>query len=357
MKLPIISQDNATAVGKAVETLKKGGLIVAPSDTVYGALVDATNEKAVKKLIQFKNRPAGKSISVFTNGLEMMASVVSINEKQQEMLQTLLPGPFTVVLPSKHVVSPLLEAEDRTLGVRYITYTLINEIVSSFGKPVTATSANLAGLSSNHSVESLLNQLSDTKKELIDLIIDAGQLPRNKPSTVLNLTTPTVKVIRQGDLSWAHEEVFQTQNEEQTKQVSRKIFEKINKKVLKEKPLVIILKGDLGAGKTVFVKGLAEELKIKENIISPTFTIYYEYKIEDNSLFSNLYHFDLYNIESAEEYEHLGIDQYLKPGNILSFEWGDKAGDLIEKFKEKACVFFVEINYLSEKEREVKLNV
>src|SRR3989344_3634264 len=182
---------NRTKISKEViETLACGGLVISPSDTVYGLLVDATNEKAVEKLIQFKNRPPGKAISIFVSDISELQSQVTVDKQQLGLVKELLPGPFTVILASKSKVSPLLESEKRTLGVRIPNYQFLLELVKKFGKPVTATSANLSGRPPHYSISSFLNDIPDTKKNLIDLIIDAGTLPRNKPSTVVDLTNP-----------------------------------------------------------------------------------------------------------------------------------------------------------------------
>ena len=103
----------------------------------------------------------------------------------------------------------------------------------------------------------------------------------------------------------------------------------------------------MGVGKTVFVKGIGEKLGIN-NIISPTYVIYYEYK--------NFYHFDLYQIEDREEFEHLGINKFLIPGNILCFEWGEKTGDIIELLKDKGNIVYINMKYVSENERKIIVN-
>jgi tRNA threonylcarbamoyl adenosine modification protein YjeE len=117
----------------------------------------------------------------------------------------------------------------------------------------------------------------------------------------------------------------------------------------------MILKGELGVGKTQFVKGIAAKLGVEETIISPTFTIYYEYPVKNNTLYNNLYHFDLYNIEEEEEFKHLGIEELLKAKNLLCFEWGEKSGSIFETFKEKATIVMVEIEYINQKERRIKV--
>lgn len=352
MKIMRLKQDNQRDIfTKTQAVLKDGGLVVFPSDTVYGLLVDATNEGAVKKLIKLKNRPAGKAISVFVADFDMLKQVVKIG-KTFSQIRDILPGPFTIVLPSKHSVSELLESEKGTLGVRIPQYPLVLELVSGFGKPLTATSANPSGRSSNYSIQSLLNQLSNEKKKLIDLIVDAGNLPRNKPSTVLDLTTPKVSVIRKGDVIPTDRQVLISKSEDQTKKIAQDILKKLQVTSGKlKKPLVFIIEGELGVGKTIFVKGLGELLRIK-NIISPTFVVYYEYDIKK----SKFIHADLYNVQDDEEFEHLGLEKYLVPGNIISIEWGEKAGKILDALKQKAKIAYVKMKYKGKAKREIQIN-
>lgn len=330
-------------VKKTIEVLKNGGLVVFPSDTVYGLLVDAKNQKAVEKLIKFKNRPPGKPISVFVPNLEMMEKYVSVDKRKKRLLKELLPGPFTVILESKHKVESLLESEKGTLGVRIPDYPLITKLVGVFAAPVTATSANLSGRSPHYSVESLINELGKDKKELIDLVIDAGKLPRNKPSTIIDLTEPKVRILRKGEIVFDRENTFVSENPQATGKLGEFILAKYHdpKSI---RPLAIIIEGDLGAGKTVLVKGMGRKLGI-ENIVSPTYVIYYEY--------GSFYHFDLYQIEEVDELRNLGIGKLLKKGNILVFEWGEKVAELYGLLKNKADVVYIKIEYINEKKRKI----
>ncbi len=329
-------------INNTITILKSNGLVVFPSDTVYGLLCDATSEKAVQKLIAFKNRPLGKAISVFCN-FDLVNQLVTINNQQSTILKQILPGPFTIILASKHKVNKLLESEKGTLGIRIPMYRYIETLVNQFKKPITATSANLAGRSPHYSIKTLLNELSNKQKRMIDLIVDAGKLPKNKPSTVIDLTQPNVKILRQGDVDFSRSKILLSNSAEETKYIAKKILKEIRRPA-DSKPLIFIIEGELGVGKTVFVKGLGESLGIN-NIISPTFVIYYEY--------GNFYHFDLYRIEEKEEFKHLGIEKLLIPGNILCFEWGEKAGEIIELLKSKGKVIYIKMKYISEREREI----
>lgn len=335
-----------STINSTIKVLKLGGLVIFPSDTVYGLLCDATNEQAVKKLIRFKNRPAGKPISIFTN-LKFIDQQVKINKEQKKIIEEILPGPFTIILPSKHKVNKLLESETGTLGVRVPMYRYIEVLINKFKKPITATSANLAGRSSHYSIGSLLNELTERQKKLINLVVDAGQLPKNKPSTVVDLSQSDVKILRHGDLNYSKSKIFLSKTSEETKEIAKKILknvETMHALSLQNKPLIFIIEGEMGVGKTVFVKGIGKQLGIN-NIISPTFVIYYEY--------GNFYHFDLYQIEDKEEFKHLGIEKLLIPDNILCFEWGEKAGEIIELLKSKGKIVYVKMRYVNEKEREI----
>ncbi|MEK7633728.1 MAG: L-threonylcarbamoyladenylate synthase [Patescibacteria group bacterium] len=344
-------------LGKTIDVLKKGGLIIFPSDTVYGLLCDATNETAVKKLIEFKNRPPGKAISVFCN-FDLANQLVEINQQQEKIIKEILPGPFTVVLPSKHIVNKLLESEKGSLGIRIPMYRYIEVLVNQFKKPITATSANIAGQPAHYSVNTLLNKLSKKQKKLIDLVIDAGILPRNKPSTVVDLTQSNVKILRQGDENFSETKTFLSKSVGETKDIAKKIYKNVETRhasSIQKKPLIFIIEGEMGVGKTVFVKGIGESLGIK-NIISPTFVIYYEYDIKKSkvkSQKSKMIHVDLYNIQNKEEFKHLGIEKLLKPKNILCFEWGEKAGEIIGLLKSKGKIIYVKMRYVDEREREI----
>lgn len=337
----------------AINALKDGELVIAPSDTVYGLLVDATNEKAVEKLIRFKNRPPGKPISVFVSDFSMMKRLADVTPRQEQTLKELLPGPFTVILKSKHKVSSLLESEKGTLGVRIPRYQFINRLIQEFGKPVTATSANLSGRSPHYSVDSLFRELPQSKKQLVDLVINAGKLPRNKPSTVIDFTTPTLKIVRKGDIIQTSAQTFISSSERETKKIGQYLLEKYATEISK-KPLVFIIEGELGVGKTVMVKGIAENLGVS-NIISPTFVVYYEYETSDKEI-KLLYHFDLYQVQEPEEFRYLHIEKLLKPATFLCFEWGEKTGEIIELLKVKAKIVYVKMEYVNEKERKITVS-
>ncbi len=329
--------------------LKNEGLVIFPSDTVYGLLADATNEKAVEKLIAFKERPAGKAISIFVSNLKMAKEYVDTNTKQDTVLNRLFPGPFTAVLPSKHKTSKLLESETGTLGIRIPDYAPIAELFKFFRKPITATSANLSSKSPHYNLETLLDELSSKRENLIDLVVDAGELDHNKPSTVVDLTEGNLKILREGDITPTKKKIIITESPEATEKFGEEAVANIISD--KKKNVAIIIEGELGVGKTVLVKGIGRKLGIN-NIISPSFVISYEYRTK-NAVFPTFVHFDLYHISQEEELKHLGIADYLKPGNLLVFEWGEKAGGISDLLRKKLDLIYIKMEYLDKNKRRI----
>lgn len=193
-----IAKLGKNVVDEAVGILKSGGLVIYPTETLYGVGVDATNQGAVKKLIEYKNRPFGKPFSIAVTGPEMAKHYVVINKTAEELYKNFLPGPLTIISKGLHKVAPGIESEDGTLGIRIPDYKMVNEIVEKLGVPVTATSANASYKKRPYKISDILDNLSEKQKGLIDLIIDAGELPRSEPSTVIDTTLDEPITLRQG---------------------------------------------------------------------------------------------------------------------------------------------------------------
>lgn len=354
MKIVKLTKKNwQKIIFEAKEVLINNGLVVFPSDTVYGLAANAKSEKAVNKLLSFKNRPAGQAISISIKNLAEVNIFTKASKQTLQTVKTFLPGPFTLALLSRHLINNKLETEDGTIGLRLTNFSFMNDLNQALPFPYTSTSANIHSKGPHYSIQSLLNTLSERKKNLLDLVIDFGELPHNKPSTVINLDKDRMQILRQGDL--IPKFIFKSisNSEVETKEIAKKLLNKYQTMAEKE-ALVFILRGDLGAGKTIFTKGFGEFLQT-ENIISPTFVIFYEYKTQ-NKIIKNLYHFDLYRLETLNDLNDLSINRYLKKNNLLVLEWGEKIGS-IKKFlnKKRATLFLVDLKEKTETKREITI--
>jgi len=178
----------------------------------------------------------------------------------------------------------------------------VNTLVHEFGRPVTATSANLAGKSSCYSIDAFMHQLSDKKMQMIDLVIDGGELPHHEPSTVLDLTMQTPQVLRAS----AAGQTTITRSVEETMDIAGRFVMSLRASDSERGNLVIYLHGDLGAGKTHFVKGIARHFSF-DRVVSPTYVGVQEY-VNDQV---KLYHVDLYNCQTQEDVDALGIDKLI----------------------------------------------
>ncbi len=170
----------------AVNLLKKGKIIVYPTDTIYGIGGDATSEKVVKKICEIKQRPLNKPISVLVSDFEMLGKYAEINEKQMNILKKSLPGPYTFILKPKIK----LPVSENNLGFRIPDH-WCTLLAKEFGKPITTTSANIYKQPTPKDIE----KIRDNFKDFISLYIDERIL-EGKPSKVIDITKG-FKVIRE----------------------------------------------------------------------------------------------------------------------------------------------------------------
>src|SRR3990167_8270269 len=126
----------------ALKILRKGGLVIFPCETVYGAAVDASNESAVKKLNRYKERPFGKPYAIMCSNQKMAEKYVRLNETAKNIYKTFLPGPVTVVSVGLHKVAPGIESETGTLGIRIPDSPFVLRLINKFNHPIVATGAN-----------------------------------------------------------------------------------------------------------------------------------------------------------------------------------------------------------------------
>lgn len=346
------------AIKEALAVLKKGGLVIYPTETCYGLGADAANKKAVEKVLQFKGSRRGKPISVAVSGENMAKRYVVINKVAGNLYRQFLPGPLTVVSKSRKRTVSLLEAGQGTLGVRVPDCDLILKVIKKFNRPITSTSANASGKKTPYCLNDVLKYTSQKRLALVDLFLDAGQLSFHLPSTVVDTTLNEPGILRKGEIKIAETKSnsFISNSEAATKDIAKKIFKRYQG-LLKKKALIFALQGELGSGKTQFAKGLGLALGIKENIVSPTFIIIREYPIINcgRSDLPQFFHIDTWRLEKGEELLALGVEKMLAAKNIVVIEWMQKIKPILNKIqkKRKTRIIWVTIEALSENQRRI----
>lgn len=179
---------------RVVNLIKKGKVVIFPTDTVYGLVADALNQKAVEKVFNLKRRPLKKAIPIFVKNLKMAKKFAKIDKRKEKFLKKVWPGRVTVVLKREKAKIKLYGVEEDKIALRIPNFKLANFVLKELNRPLVGTSANISGKPASGKLEEILRQFKG-KRYQPDLIVDAGVLP-GRPSRVLDLTTSPPKILR-----------------------------------------------------------------------------------------------------------------------------------------------------------------
>ncbi|MFC1630162.1 L-threonylcarbamoyladenylate synthase [Patescibacteria group bacterium] len=186
-------KENAKKIAEiVVKSIKEGKVVVFPTDTVYGLLADATNERVVKRIFEIKMRDEEKPVPIFVKDMRMAKKLAFIDQEKEKILQYSWPGKVTFVLDNKEILPRIFKEK---IGLRIPHYEMLNEILEKLDIPLTGTSANISGKPGSGLIKEVLSQFK-SKKFQPDLVVDAGNLPKSKSSTVLDLTTSPPTILR-----------------------------------------------------------------------------------------------------------------------------------------------------------------
>lgn len=179
-----------------VTVLDQDGLIVFPTDTVYGLACNCYSKKGIEKIFQVKKRDHKKPINVLTDSLEKIKEIAYVSAKEEELIEKYMPGALTVILDKKENIPGILTAELNTVGVRIPKDDIALEILRRVPYPLATTSVNESG-------ESAGIQLSDFQELLegkVEIMIDGGPSKLQVASTIIRVENNQIKVLREGSL-------------------------------------------------------------------------------------------------------------------------------------------------------------
>jgi L-threonylcarbamoyladenylate synthase len=187
-------------IGRAVEILRAGGVVVFPTETAYGIAADATNSRAIEKVMAIKGRATGKAPPLIVVDLKMAEKYALLSPIFDQLISNLWPGPLTIVSPirKESTLSPLV-IQDNTIAIRVSSHPIAHVLSQELDVPIVATSANLAGEPSCYDIESVKKQFS-TQLLQPDLYLDGGVLPMRQPSTIIAEKNGQIVVLRQGEI-------------------------------------------------------------------------------------------------------------------------------------------------------------
>lgn len=185
--------DASLGIEKAVELLKNGAIIALHTDTVYGVAAVYNNDEAVKNLYVVKNRPFNKPFSILVSNIEMAEEIADVTPKAKQLFNR-YKGNITLVLNKKAVVSDIVTANLKTVGIRIPNDEIVNEIITKLNTPIVASSANLSG----GIPPTTADAVNDILGGKIPLILDKGRSEAGEPSTIVDITTTVPRILREG---------------------------------------------------------------------------------------------------------------------------------------------------------------
>ena len=185
-----IDEVDESIVLEAVNVLANGGVVLYPTDTVYGLGANIFDNKAVKRVFEIKKRSFLKPLSILVRDVESIGLVAKLSTSQKEIINGHLPGPYTFILNKRKIVPRHITSGLSNVGVRVPDNELACRLASIF--PITTTSANLSDDEMLSNPDEILEQLGCE----VDLVIDVGDLKSTKSSSIIDLTGFEPKIIR-----------------------------------------------------------------------------------------------------------------------------------------------------------------
>jgi len=181
---------------QVVEVLRDGGIVIYPTDTIYGIGCDIHNQRAVERICKLKNiNPHKNNLSFICNDLSHIAEYAKVETEIYKVMKKALPGAFTFILPPSHKLPKILHNNKKTVGIRIPDHNIPRMIVQELGNPIITSSVKDADEIIEYSTDPEL--IYEKYQYLVDLVIDGGY-GNNVASTVIDCTQGEFDVIREG---------------------------------------------------------------------------------------------------------------------------------------------------------------
>ena len=195
-KTEVISQNDPQCADKAASVLKSGGVIVYPTETLYGIGAMASHSDAIERIFNIKGRPHGKPIPLLIKNIEMLSKIALGNSIASSLSEEYWPGKLTMILEQIAELPELITCGTGKIALRISSHPFLQNLFELIGEPLTSTSANI----SDRPNISDPGELFETFNGKVDLIVDSGKIPASKGSTIVDLTLDPPQILREGDV-------------------------------------------------------------------------------------------------------------------------------------------------------------
>lgn len=192
------STDNYNKIKEAAKIINQGGLVLFPTETVYGLGADGLNKSAVKKIFIAKGRKQDNPLILHISDLDMLDSITyGITELEKKLMEAFWPGPFTIILKRKDIVPDVVTGGLDTVAVRMPSGEIAKKLIEFSNTPIAAPSANISGKPSGTNLDDILDELKDK----VDYIIDGGNCEVGLESTVVRVIDGIPHILRPGKIT------------------------------------------------------------------------------------------------------------------------------------------------------------
>ena len=186
------------------EIIKNGGIVVFPTETVYGIGTNGLNKEAISRLYEVKQRPTSKPISLLVSSIEMVDMVAKdITDMEYKLMDKFFPGPLTIILKKKNIVPDNLTNNTDTVGIRMPDNIIAKKLIEYAKVPIATPSANISGKPSGTDI----NYIMENFKDKVDYYIDGGQSKLGIGSTIVKVENGYPLILREGSIS--KEQIFE----------------------------------------------------------------------------------------------------------------------------------------------------
>ena len=184
-------------IDKIVSVVDSGGLVITPTDTVYGIMGDSLDENVIRKVYSVKRRTFSKPLILLMSDVEMIKKYTSnISDVEWDLINHFLPGLVTIILKKNDLVNPLITSNSDYVGIRIPDNSELVEIINKLGRPVISTSANI----SDRDVITRVDMISDELLSGIDYVYDGGEI-NSLSSTIIRVVDGKLVILRRGELA------------------------------------------------------------------------------------------------------------------------------------------------------------
>lgn len=217
--LDLKNQSDYTKLKEAGEIIKKGGLVLFPTETVYGLGANGLNSEAVERIFDVKGRKLDNPINLLVSNMQMVEKLAqNITELEYKLMNKFFPGPLTIILEKKDIVPDIVTAGGKTVGIRMPSGEIAKKLVEYAEVPIAAPSANISGKPSGTTFEDVYNDF----RNKVDYFIDGGRCNIGIESTIIKVIDGIVHILRPGSITY--EQIIEVTGK------AIKDYENINKK-------------------------------------------------------------------------------------------------------------------------------